>query len=86
MLRTRKCTQIPSSIVFTFELAFESFNEFEGVSTMNYHMHVDYHIIFSTSPNVLEKACLHMHVASIGDKLFLWHRISFVREIEHPTF
>jgi hypothetical protein len=55
------------------ELAFESFKEFEGASTTNCHMHMDYYRIFLTLPNVLEKSSLHMHVASIGDKLFPWH-------------
>jgi hypothetical protein len=71
MLLTRKCTLTPSSVVFTFELAFESFKEFEDVSTMNYHMHMDYHKKISTLPNVLEKSCIYMLITNIGDNLFL---------------
>jgi hypothetical protein len=34
MLRVRECTLIPSSVVFTFRLAFESFKECEGATRL----------------------------------------------------
>jgi len=49
------------------------------------HMHVDGHRTLLTPPNGLEKSCLHLPITSIGDKLFPWHRISFVWETKHPT-
>ncbi len=50
------------------------------------HMHVDCHKTLLALPNVLEKLCLHMLVANIGDKLFPWHWVLFVWETERPVF